>query len=77
MKKQERYLRNQEKIKSRAIYAIFQEQKELFCEMLDDESKSFRLVKKIGDDIVKKFVDKTKWEIPDYLVKVLPAIMIA
>jgi hypothetical protein len=77
MKKQERYLRNQEKIKSRAIYAIFQEQKEGFCIMLEEESKSFRIeVKKGEGDIVKKFVEKTKYEIPNYLVKVLPAIMI-
>lgn len=62
------YIRNQEKIRWRAITKILEAQKGTFCTLLDWQ-KSF------GDDIVKEFMDKTWSELPEYLVDVVPVIM--
>lgn len=76
MTKRERYIKNQEEIKTRAIYRIFQKQKKRLVEMLEKESKGFRLtVKGIDDDIIDPFIDDTGEEIPEYLLEVLPKIM--
>jgi hypothetical protein len=76
MTKRERYIKNQEEIKTRAIYRIFQKQKKRLVEMLEKESKGFRLtVKGIDDDIIDPFIDDSGEEIPEYLLEVLPKIM--
>ncbi len=63
------YILNQESIKSRKIASILKWQKNLFCNMLEKESKS------IWDDLVDDFIDETKDEIPNYLVDALPTVM--
>lgn len=63
------YIRNQEKIKTRAIAKILSEQQSLFCSMLENEKKDFI------DDVVNNLIDETKSEIPNYLVETLPTIM--
>lgn len=63
------YIRNQEKVKTRAINAILSKQKELFCSMLENETKDF------ADDVVDSFINETESDIPNYLVEILPTIM--
>lgn len=77
MTKRERYLRNQEKIKTRAIYAILREQRDIFADMLEKNDKSFRLLttKAIDDDLIEPFLEATKDMVPRYLLRVLPSIM--
>lgn len=77
MTKRERYLRNQEKIKTKAIYKLLQKHKGLFADALEKEDKSHRLLtmKAIGDDIIDPFLEDIKADIPKYLLSVLPSIM--
>jgi len=76
MTKRERYIRNQEAIKSKALYKILQKHKGIFADLLEKEDKSFRLtLKYIGDDIIWPFLDDIKGDIPEYLLSVLPKIM--
>ncbi len=64
-----KYIRNQEKVKTRAIAKILSAQQELFCTMLEKEEKDF------GDDVVDSFISETESEIPNYLVETMPTIM--
>ena len=77
MTKQERYIRNNEAIKSKAIYKIFQNQKKAFADLLENEEKKSRIFvkKSIIDDIIDPFLDDIKSEVPEYLLTVLPKIM--
>ena len=43
MTKRERYLRNQENLKAKALYKILQKHKGIFADLLEKEDKSFRL----------------------------------
>ena len=63
------YIRNQEKVKERAIVKILSEQQSLFCSKLDKENKD------LADDIVDSFINETESEIPNYFVEALPTIM--
>jgi len=81
--KTERFIRNHEAIKSRAIYAIFKRHKALFVQYLeaaDQKSSripvSVRWEKKITEeDIIDPFLDEIAPDVPEYLVNVLPTIM--
>lgn len=76
------YLTTQERIKTRAIYAIFKTEKAIFADLLDKQdkkridSKRFTLERKITEeDLVDPFLDEIAPYVPEYLVKVLPNIM--
>lgn len=77
MTKRERYIRNQESIKTRAIYKLFQKHKALFIDILEKEDKNHRILttKAIGDDLIDPFLEDIKGDIPEYLLSVLPKIM--
>lgn len=77
MTKRERYIKNQEAIKSKAIYKILQKHKGIFADMLEKEGKGYRLYteKAIEDDIIDPFLDETMEDVPEYLLEVLPRIM--
>lgn len=77
MTKQERYLRNQENLKAKAIYKLLKKHKGLFADTLEQEDKSHRILttKAIGDDLIDPFLDDIKSDIPEYLLSVLPSIM--
>lgn len=74
--KAEKYIRNQEAIKTRAIYAIFKKQKALFIEKLEklQEKKAYSL-KEVNDDFVDPYLDEIAPDVPEYLLTVLPTIM--
>jgi pantothenate synthetase len=64
-----KYIRNQERIKTRALAKILKQQKSLFISELEKENKY------IGQDLIEKFLEETKKLIPDYLLSALPTIM--
>lgn len=75
--KRERYIRNQETTKTRAIYKIFQSQKARFIERLnkrEDTAKRLEL-KFNSDDLIDPFLDEIAPDVPEYLLTVLPTIM--
>ncbi len=77
MNSRERYLKNHERIKARAIARIFTSQKKSFCAFLDTQKKNFQI--KQGEDIefvVDVWIATIASEIPDYLNHVLPGVMI-
>jgi len=73
----ERYIRNHENIKTRAIYAIFKKEKELFASILEAEEKRIgRWERKITeDDLIDPFLDQIAPDVPEYLITVLPKVM--
>lgn len=77
MTKRERYIKNQEAIKAKAIYKLLQKQKGAFADLLEKEGKGYRLYteKSIEDDLIDPFLDDVKKDIPEYLLSVLPKIM--
>jgi len=77
MTKRERYIRNQEAIKTRAIYKLLQEQKKEFVKLLEKQDKKalFYTKKGIDDDIIDPFLENIKAMIPEYLFTALPKIM--
>jgi hypothetical protein len=81
MKNRERYLKNQEITKARAIYAIFKTQKARFIEDLRkaDQKKVSKNItwerKATPDDIIDPFIKETAPEVPEYLITALPKIM--
>lgn len=77
MTTRERYLRNHERIKARAIARILSKQKASFCDHLETQKKSIQY--KQGEDIefiVEVWLAIIASEIPDYLEHVLPWVMI-
>ncbi len=77
MTTRERYLRNHERIKARAIARILSKQKASFCDHLEMQKKSIQY--KQGEDIdfiVEVWIAVIASEIPDYLDHVLPGVMI-
>jgi len=78
MTTRERYLRNHERIKSRAIARILNKQKASFVAHLETQKKSFE--KKAQQDeiefIIEVWIATIASEIPDYLNHVLPGVMI-
>lgn len=77
MTKAEKYIRNQEAIKTRAIFAIFKKQKALFIEKLLalQEKKAYSL-KAVNDDFIDPYLDEIAKDVPEYLLTVLPTIMV-
>lgn len=80
--KAETFIKNHEKIKARAIYAIFKTQKARFIELLQQAdqkrkaAKSFGIERKITeDDLIDPFLDEIAPDVPEYLLTVLPRIM--
>lgn len=78
----ERFIRNHETIKARAIYAIFKTQKARFIDRLEAAqqkraaAKGFGLERKITeDDLINPFLDEIAPDVPEYLLTVLPRIM--
>ena len=72
----ERYINTHEKIKARAISAIFRKEKALFIEKLNTESKKFSWEKKVSpDEFIDPFLDEIAPDVPSYLLNVLPSIM--
>lgn len=61
-----KYIANQEKIKTRAIYRIFQRQLDSFASLLEKESKS------VTDTVVADFFDENGDEIPQYIADQIP-----
>lgn len=77
MTTRERYLRNHERIKARAIARILSKQKASFCDHLETQKKSLQY--KQWEDIefiVEVWIATIASEIPDYLDHVLPGVMI-
>lgn len=75
--KRERYIKNQEATKTRAIYKIFQSEKARFIERLEkreDTAKRLEL-KFTPDDLIDPFLDEIAPDVPEYLLTVLPTIM--
>jgi len=80
--KAETFIKNHEKIKARAIYAIFKTQKARFIELLQQAdqkrkaAKSFGIERKITeDDLIDPFLDEIAPDVPEYLLTVLPRII--
>lgn len=73
----ERYVRNHENIKTRAIHSIFRKEKELFCKRLEaEEKRAGRWERKISEaDLIDPFLDEISPDVPEYLLTVLPKIM--
>ena len=83
MDKSERFLRNHERIKERAIFNLLSEQKKSFVELLErqeNKSAAFRelwhiLQQKSFEDDLDAWIKQVAPMIPNYLKKVLPNIM--
>ena len=63
-----KYIANQEKIKTRAIYRIFKRQLESFASLLERETKS------TTDTVVADFMDENWDEIPLYISEQIPKL---
>jgi len=73
-KKSERYISNQEKVKTRGIYRIFKEQKAEFVDFLNKQPEKSAFFEQKAENL-DDYLDSIKGDIPDYLENVLPAIM--
>lgn len=78
MNKRERYLRNQERMKGRAIASILRKQKQDFVDFLEKKDKISSFYEKKEPEIeatVDVFIATVVTQIPDYLSTSLPPIM--
>jgi hypothetical protein len=68
-----KYLRNQEKLKTRDLYRIFKRQKNELANLLESSNKSFQT--KTTHDELQSYLDSINQEDVEYLLTVLPRIM--
>lgn len=73
--KSERYISNQEKVKTRAIARILRQQKVDFIDFLERLPAKMLLVVGKKQEDLESYLDSIKGKIPDYLKEELPAIM--
>jgi hypothetical protein len=72
----ERYIATQERLKTSAIYAIFKKQKAEFVKVLEEQdAKQKSFVYTFKEDFLDPFIDEIAPDIPNYLLRVLPAVM--